>query len=75
MKLLKYPNGTEESTDGLHLPGLPIEQDSEVLCGKSLSGLSPEEVEGEKPTCKNCISIAKELFLNRGYTKKAIKTW
>lgn len=74
MDLIKYPKGAEEGKDGLHLPAT-INQDTETLCGIFMAGVDsyPEEVEGEKPQCPNCINIAKELF--KRYTKKQVTSW
>lgn len=73
MKLIRYKNG-EPANDGLHLPGLD-QQDAETLCGHAWSGFKLEEIDGDAPTCKGCIGIAKELFINRGYTKKIVESW
>lgn len=74
MELIKYADGTEAAQDGLHLPGLD-EQDAETLCGYTWSYFRYERIEGKAPTCASCISIARELFLNRGYTKKQVLGW
>jgi len=74
MRLIQYPKNTMFGEDGLHLPGTSV-QDTETLCGIFKAGPEPEEVDGERPTCPGCINIAKELFLNRGYTKTAVKGW
>lgn len=81
MKVIKYLGGDgdeacgdEAKNDGLHIPGLN-EQDAETLCGYAGTLAHHDEIEAQAPTCKNCISIAKELFLHRGYTKKSVKSW
>jgi hypothetical protein len=74
VELIKYREGTEAAYDGLHLPGLD-EQDTETLCGHTWSGFAYETIDGAAPTCAGCISIAKELFIRRGYTKKQVKGW
>lgn len=74
MKLVKYTGDNEAARDGLHLPGLD-EQDAETLCGHAWSGFPHEEINGAAPTCKGCISIARELFINRGHTKKQVMGW
>ena len=74
MELIKYPEGSEPEKDGLHLPGVSG-QDAETLCGVFMDGANsyPTDVDGEKPQCKHCIGIARELF--KKYTKKQVRTW
>lgn len=74
MELIKYPEGTEGAKDGMHIPAT-IGQDTETLCGIFKDGADsmPEDVEGEKPQCKNCIKKAQELF--KRYTKKQVMSW
>jgi hypothetical protein len=73
MKLVEYHNGGP-AEDGLHLPGLDA-HDAETLCGHAWSGYKYDTVTGQFPTCKNCVEIAKELFINRGYTKAQVAKW
>lgn len=78
MKVLRYERGGEENcgeqlkADGLHLPGVSAHM-SETLCGACDSMAPFERVEAESPTCKNCISVAKELFGK--YSKKQVSAW
>ena len=80
MELIKYTGpgirevGTEPMDNGLHLSGIR-ELDSETLCGWCGTSAPHHIIDGDAPTCKYCISIAKELFLNRNYSKKQIKNW
>ena len=67
LELLKYYSDEEDSRggklmeDGLHLPGLDVHL-SETLCGACDSMANYDIVNADKPTCKNCISAAKQLF-------------
>ena len=74
MKLLKYAKGTENAKAGLHIPGISY-MDTETLCGALWSEEDAEEIDGYEPTCEACKQIMRELFLERGYTKKQVRSW
>lgn len=58
--------------DGLHLPGLNVHM-SETLCGACDTLAEYDVINGDAPTCQNCISAAKQIF--KSYTKKQVNTW
>jgi len=78
MRLLKFYPGGEENCgkglegDGLHLPGLSAHL-SQTLCGASDTMAPYEVVDGDKPTCKNCILVAKDIFAR--YKKIDVSKW
>lgn len=78
IQLIKYtgPNFDKSWDDvnaGLHLKGFSLELGSETLCGVVDSGSPQEVVEGIAPTCKSCISVAKEIF--KRYSAAQVKSW
>jgi len=78
IKLIRYSPGGEENcgeglmNDGLHLPGID-DHLSETLCGACDTMAEYEIIEGDKPTCKNCISAVKQIF--KTYKKIDVKKW
>lgn len=83
MILVKYLSGyaprpcsvhmaCEIMNDGLHLPCVEF-LGYETLCGAHNTGAEYEYVDGDRPTCENCVTIAKEIFSK--YSKKQVNGW
>jgi hypothetical protein len=77
VRLIKYigkdfERRSDAIEDGLHLIGFPNQMTTETMCGIVDNMATNEAIIGE-PTCKNCISVAKEFFTR--YTKAQVDRW
>lgn len=67
-----YEGGTEAIDDGLHLPAASY-HDVVTLCGLDQGGGTSEQIDGVRPTCKNCIDVATQIVSR--YSKAQVLAW